>query len=60
VHQRLYPLFRDLFCEPSPAPIKHAMRRAGIISTADVRLPLAPLSPAGRETLEATLDKLGV
>ncbi len=58
VHQRLYPLFRDLFCEPSPAAIKYAMVKAGIISSEEVRLPLSELSPAGRRLLDATLAKL--
>lgn len=60
VHQRLYPLFRDLFCEPSPAAIKYAMQKAGIIGSDAVRLPLAELSPAGRRTLDAVLARLGL
>src|SRR5262245_22889134 len=29
VHKRLYPLFRALFLETNPAPVKHAMERLG-------------------------------
>ncbi|MFA5256651.1 MAG: 4-hydroxy-tetrahydrodipicolinate synthase [Opitutales bacterium] len=58
MHRKLYPLFRDLFIEPSPAPCKYAMTRRGIISSDEVRLPLAELSAAGRATLDATLAKL--
>ena len=58
VHKRLYPLFRDLFIEPSPAPCKYAMVKRGIISSDEVRLPLAELSAAGRVTLDATLAKV--
>ncbi len=58
VHKRLYPLFHDLFIEPSPAPCKYAMKKLGIISDESVRLPLAELSAAGRVQLDATLKKV--
>lgn len=58
MHKRLYPLFRDLFIEPSPAPCKYAMTKLGIISSDSVRLPLAELSAAGRVTLDATIKKV--
>ncbi len=55
--RRLYPLFRDLFIESNPVPIKTAMARAGWM-TSEVRLPLVPLQPANLEKLEATLKSL--
>jgi 4-hydroxy-tetrahydrodipicolinate synthase len=58
MHKKLYPLFRDLFIEPSPAPCKYAMVRRGIISSDNVRLPLAELSAEGRVTLDKTLAKV--
>ena len=58
MHKRLYPLFRDLFIEPSPAPCKYAMKKLGIISSDSVRLPLAELSDAGHTTIDATLAKV--
>lgn len=58
MHLRLYPLFRDLFIEPSPAPCKYAMMKLGILSSESVRLPLAELSAAGRTQLDATLKKV--
>ena len=36
-----YPLFKALFIEPNPVPIKYALKRAGIIQSDEVRLPLA-------------------
>jgi 4-hydroxy-tetrahydrodipicolinate synthase len=51
----MYPLFRGLFVEPNPAPIKHAMARAGVISSAEVRLPLCELSADSRKVLNALL-----
>jgi len=59
IHRRLYPIFRDLFIEANPVPVKTAMARAGWM-TADVRLPLVALQDASRAKLEATLKQVGV
>ena len=55
LHRRLTPLFRDLFIESNPVPVKFALAREGKM-TEDVRLPLVPLSGASREKLAKTLD----
>ena len=55
LHRRLYPVFKIIFIESNPAPIKLAMARAGIIGSDEVRLPLSTLSEASRATLFATL-----
>jgi 4-hydroxy-tetrahydrodipicolinate synthase len=59
LHQRFYPLFRDLFIDSNPVPIKYAMTLAGLCGPA-VRAPLAPLSPAHAEKLEASLRRCEV
>jgi 4-hydroxy-tetrahydrodipicolinate synthase len=59
IHERFYPLFRDLFIESNPVPIKYSMAVAGWCGTA-VRAPLAPLSSASAEKLDATLRRCGV
>lgn len=59
IHQRFYPLFRDLFIESNPVPIKYAMAAAGWCGTA-VRAPLALLSGPSAEKLDATLRRCGV
>jgi 4-hydroxy-tetrahydrodipicolinate synthase len=59
VHQRFYPLFRDLFIDANPGPIKHAMAHAGWCD-ARVRAPLAPLSQAHIQILEASLKRCEV
>ena len=46
LHRQLYPLFKALYLEPNPVPIKAALARAGIISSPAVRLPLCEISPA--------------
>jgi 4-hydroxy-tetrahydrodipicolinate synthase len=40
----LVDLPRLLFAEPSPAPIKHWLWRAGLIDSPEVRLPMMPVS----------------
>lgn len=55
LHRRLYPVFKHIFIESNPAPIKLGMARAGIIGSAEVRLPLTPLSAASQKILLATL-----
>jgi 4-hydroxy-tetrahydrodipicolinate synthase len=42
----LVDLARLLFAEPSPAPIKHWLWRAGLIDSAEVRLPMTEVSEA--------------
>ncbi len=58
IHQRLYPAFKTLFIEPNPVPIKVALARAGIIGSAEVRLPLCGMSAANARVLEQVLAKL--
>ena len=56
LHIRLSELFRTLFVEPNPVPVKHLLARAGIIRSAEVRLPLCEMSPANRAAVEAVAD----
>jgi len=59
LHRRLYPLFKDLFIEPNPVPVKYALSLRGVM-TPDVRLPLCEMTPAHQDKLRATLAALGV
>lgn len=58
IHRRLYPVFKALFIEPNPAPIKAALARAGIIGSAEVRLPLCEMTAATAAVLVQALAKL--
>jgi len=51
LHRRLYPLFKALFIEPSPVPVKAALALAKIIGSEEVRLPLCRMAPANRAIL---------
>lgn len=59
LHHQLYPLFKDLFLETNPAPIKAALTLLGI-GTEEIRLPLVPVSDKTREQVRATLLATGV
>ncbi len=59
IHLHYYPLFRDLFIESNPAPIKAALAMAGRM-TPEVRLPLCEMSDANRKKLEATVRQLHI
>ena len=59
MHRRLYPLFRDLFIEANPVPVKTALARQGWM-TADVRLPLVPLQPQNMARLSIVMAQFGL
>ncbi len=59
MHARLYPLFKDLFIETNPGPVKAALAMMGQIEEA-YRLPLVPLSEANKVALRKTLAALGL
>lgn len=59
LHFRLYPVFKDLFIEPNPVPVKAALSWLGKMS-AEVRLPLCEMSAANSARLRATLQKLSL
>lgn len=56
-HRRLYPLFKVLFIEPNPVPVKFALAQRGVM-TAEVRLPLCEMSPANEKKLGDVLAEL--
>ena len=58
VHRRLYPMFKAIFIEPNPVPIKAALVRAGVISSPEVRAPLCEMSAANARVLARTLAAL--
>ena len=55
LHRRLYPLFKALFIETNPAPIKAALADAGRIGSPEVRLPLCEISEAGSAALKRAM-----
>ena len=59
IHAKYYPLFKDLFIETNPVPVKAALAMMGMMAE-EYRLPLVAMSGKNRETLRATLKNCGV
>src|SRR6266536_1609676 len=59
LHGKYYPLFKDLFIDTNPVPVKAALAMLGLIEE-EYRLPLVPLNARNRETLKTTLRTCGV
>ena len=59
LHNRFYPLFKDLFIETNPVPVKAALAMMGQIEE-EYRLPLVKMSAKNREVLKATLKACGI
>jgi len=59
IHAKLFPVFKDLFIETNPVPVKAAMAMMGLIEE-EYRLPLVPMSEANRAQLRKTLGNLGL
>lgn len=58
LHARYYPLFKDLFLETNPIPVKAALALRGWIQD-ELRLPLVPMSAGSRAILKTTLQGCG-
>ena len=56
LHHKMFPLFKDLFIEPNPVPVKTALGWRGGMS-GEVRLPLCEMSEANRARLRKTLQE---
>jgi 4-hydroxy-tetrahydrodipicolinate synthase len=55
LHHKMFPLFKDLFIEPNPVPVKTALGWRGAMSS-EVRLPLCEMSEANQTRLRRTLE----
>ena len=54
LHRKLFPLFKDLFIEPNPVPVKTALGWHGAMS-GECRLPLCEMSEANQARLRKSL-----
>jgi len=59
IHEKYYGLFKDLFIESNPGPIKAAMAMLGQIEE-EYRLPMVLMGAKNRETLRATMRHCGL
>lgn len=59
LHAKFYPLFKDLFIETNPVPVKAALAMLSLCEE-EYRLPLVPMSAKNRDVLKDTLKTCGV
>lgn len=59
IQQRLYPVFKAMFMQTNPIPVKCALSMAGMIGDS-LRLPLLPLAEELRPKLTAVLEEAGL
>jgi 4-hydroxy-tetrahydrodipicolinate synthase len=59
LHEKFYPLFKDLFIETNPTPVKAALAMMKVIEE-EYRLPLVPMNPKNWDALRTTLKRCGV
>jgi 4-hydroxy-tetrahydrodipicolinate synthase len=57
IHAKLFPLFKDLFIETNPIPVKAALAMMGQIEEI-YRLPLVPMAENNKSQLKKTLENL--
>ena len=58
MNRQLTPIFKALFIETSPIPVKAALAMTGMIEEV-YRLPLTPMNPSNRAKLEQVLTEAG-
>ena len=59
LHEKYYPIFKDLFIETNPGPAKAGLAMMGMMED-EFRLPMVPISATSREKLRKTLKVCGV
>ena len=59
IHWQYFSLFKDLFIETNPGPIKAAMAMMGLADE-EIRLPMVQLSDKSREVLRNTMRQCGL
>lgn len=59
LHYKLLPLFKAIFIETNPIPVKTALGMMGIIN-GELRLPLTPMSNENKEKLKKVLEQTGL
>jgi 4-hydroxy-tetrahydrodipicolinate synthase len=59
LHYKYWRLFKDLFIETNPIPVKTAMEMMGLLDF-EIRLPLCEMSEANKQVLRATLSSCGL
>ena len=59
LHYELFDLFKTVFIETNPIPVKEALYMMGLIGD-EIRLPLVKMADTNREKLKDVLKKLNI
>lgn len=59
LHYKLLPVFKSLFLETNPIPVKKGLYLMGLAED-EIRLPLVSMTPEGTEKLKASLLEAGI
>jgi 4-hydroxy-tetrahydrodipicolinate synthase len=59
IHQRLQPVFKALFVESNPGPVKFLLSEMGICAN-ELRLPLVPVEPASERLILDAARAVGI
>lgn len=59
IHQKLLPLYKALFVEPNPIPVKYAMYYLGFC-TNEIRLPLTEATDTTKKQIEEIITSLSI
>jgi len=59
LHEKFYPIFKDLFIESNPGPAQAALAMMGMMED-EFRLPLVPITPGNRASLQKIAESLGL
>lgn len=59
LHYKLYPLFKAIFIETNPIPVKAALEMMGLID-GELRMPLIPMQEANKAKLKNVLAELNL
>jgi 4-hydroxy-tetrahydrodipicolinate synthase len=60
LHHKLFEINQAVFFDTNPIPIKYMMRRLGILSTNEHRLPMVPATPELEKRLDTILNRSGI
>ncbi len=59
IHQKLMPIFKAIFVESNPSPVKFLLSEMGLIAN-ELRLPLVPVEPASEKVILEAARGVGV
>lgn len=59
IHLKYFDVFKDLFCDTNPVPVKYALSKIGF-DTQEIRLPMVELNDCSKKIVDGMLKKHGL